>query len=379
MTRTARGFTLLETALAAVIASMVMIVVGGLFASITVSDRASTTALTRATEFSMMQGTIRRAFLRLVLAEDREIDEDELLPRPRMLLEPDAAALGAPRFEMVVSRPPVGANMSTTAAQWAFAESDESSLNFVSADGSGGQERGVFELRRDGERELIMTSYGLNSPWWDPPTPEQLARNRAPQANIQTAAFAPGQVPALGADATGWTLWYRRMIPEEVALLDQGALPWPDGEGDPELEARRLAGAVRLATGLTEAQWRVYKGDEWVMDFAALMTRELPAFIQFRARAKNGTYGEWLFEVAWTEAESVGTDQEAAFFGGAGDGGTVAGTGDQTTTGEDGTREEVPDATNRPGSNGADGGSTTLPQAGGDTASGGTSIRLRRD
>ncbi len=370
MTRTARGFTLLETALATVIAGMVLIVIGGLFMSINVADRASSNALSRAAEFSMTQGTIRRAFLRLVMASDRETLEDEVLPRPRMLLEPDGGAAGTARFELVVSRPPVGANLSTTAAQWAFAASDESSLNYVSADGSGGQQRGVFELRPDGEREFIMASFGLESAWWDPPTAEQLAERRAPRADIRPATFAPGQQPVVDPDAPGWTLWYRRMIPEEVAMLEQGLSPWRDGEGEPEIEARRLAGAVRLATGLTEAQWRVYKGDEWVTDFEALMTRDLPAFVQFRARAKNGTYGEWLFEVAWTEAESVGTDDDASFFGGGGQ--SDAGTG----TGEQGEREQIPDPTHDP-SAGSSGSGDALPQAGGDSASGGMSATIR--
>ncbi|MEQ8770155.1 MAG: type II secretion system protein [Phycisphaerales bacterium] len=372
MTRAARGFTLLETALATVIAGMLLIVVGGLFMSINVADRASSNALTRAAEFSMTQGTIRRAFLRLVMAADRELAEDEVLPRPRMLLEADGGAPGTTRFELVVSRPPVGANLSTTAAQWAFAASDESSLNYVSADGSGGQQRGVFELRRDGEREFIMASFGLESPWWEPPTAEQLAERRATRADIRPATYAPGQRPAIEPDAPGWTLWYRRMIPEEVALLEQGVLPWRDGEGDPEIEARRLAGAVRLATGLTEAQWRVYKGDAWVTQFEALMTRELPAFVQFRARAKNGTYGEWLFEVAWTEAENVGTDDEASFFGGGGGASGETGGADE---GEQGEREEIPDPTRDPAAN-TDGG-TTLPQADGDSASGGMSATIR--
>lgn len=366
-----RGFTMLEMVLATVIAAVVLLAVGGIFGAVAVSDRASEAALARSSEFAMTQGAARRTFLRLVVAANREVAEDEVLPRPRLALGPDPAARGAPRFEVVVSRPPVSGALATSAAEWAFASQDDASLNFVSSDGSGGQERGVFELRPDGSRERVMTRLGLESPWWDAPSDVEVD---ARGMEIHPAAFTGAKgTPVDTREGTTWTLWYRRMTAEEIAILDMGSDPWPDGFQDDEIEVRRLAGAVRLATGLTEARWRVFKGDEWVTDYTALMVQDLPAFIQLRARAENGTFAEWLFEIGWTESERVGTDDAAASYTGSTAGDTAAAGTD--TPGDPG--DPADPATNPdPGTGPTGDNGPTLPTGDGDSSSGGTSIRL---
>ena len=97
----------------------------------------------------------------------------------------------------------------------------------------------------------------------------------------------------------------------------------------------------------------------------------MPRLIRFFAVL--GAYGEWLFEIAWTEAENVATDDEAAFFGGAGSDGQGA---DAPADGAAGEREDIPDPT-QPPAGGNNTGPNDLPEADGDTASGGVSATVR--
>jgi len=366
---TGRGFTLLETALAMVIGAMVLVIASGLFVAMGNAERSFAMANERSSEMAVTQTAVRRAFMRLVMAPNstavREGQVDDRRPRVLLTEDPGAGAEGVPRFEVVVSRAPVGFGLASPAAAWAFSDEDRASLNFVNADGSGGQVRGVFELRRDNARERVMRSLGIASPMWD----------RADG----TAAGEPGV-----RDEHGWTLWWRRMPADEIAALQNGRSPWGDGEGDREEEARRLAGSVRLARGLERARWQVFKSDTWTDVYGGTIVRDLPAYLKLTLRTVSGGYAEWLFEVEWTTSETIGSDTAANALLGLdanGDpvaGGTDTGSGDtsggDTGDGTDGGGRDRPGG--RPGSGDNGGGPTAGDGSFGDSSSGGRSQHI---
>lgn len=351
---TRRGFTLLELTLATVIGAMVLLVAGGLFVAMGRAEATFARAHERANEMALTQSSIRRAFARLVMApNDTAVREGEVdTRRPRVLLTDDPAAGGdgVPRFEVVVSRAPVAATLAGPAAGWAFADEDRASLNFVSADGSGGQVRGVFELRRDGQRERVMRALGVAGPLWGPAASDEPEQGRA-----------------------GWTLWWRRMPADEVAQLEDGRQLWRDGDGDEELEAKRLAGAIRLARGLTGVEWQVFKSDAWTAVYGGITVQELPAYLKLKLRTVEGDFAEWLFEVEWTTSETVGTDTQAYDLLGLDENGEpVADTGDTGT--DDAQQDDEPTADDRPGQTGGqDDGPTAGDGRWGDSSSGGRS------
>lgn len=363
-----RAFTMLELVLASVVASMILLVAGAIFLAAERSERASAAAFERTSQVEVTQGTMRRAFLRLVMTPN-VATPPEVPPRPRMLLSDDGAATGAQRFELVVSKPPVAPGLAGAAGSAAFASEDSATLNFLSADGSGGQVRGVFELRPDGSRERVMAALGVANALWDLPP------------DLPYQASPPIQSPP-----PGWTLWWRRLPADEIAALQAGVPVWRDGEDpDPAFEAQRLAGSIRLMTGLTQARWRVFRQDQWVETFEGTMANDLPAYLQFNAVTREGDVFQWLFEVDWTESVQVGTDAEADAILGVGDaaGGGDGGTGGEADAQNPGTTPGQQDGRpgsrpgdrpgsrpgsgpgSNPGANPGDGGTTNPPRPGG--------------
>lgn len=353
-----RGFTLLETALAAVIAAMVLLVASGLLVAMGHAEKSFARANERTNELAMTQGAVRRAFLRLVMASNataaREGETDTRRPRLMLTTDPVAGADGVPRFEVVVSRAPIAQTLAGPAASWAFADEDRASLNFVSADGTGGQVRGVFELRRDGEREQIMRTLGIANPMWDAPEQGEAARD-----GVQ-----------------GWTLWWRRMPAEEIAELDAGNPLRRDGDGDQQLEAKRLAGSVRLIRGLDRAEWNVFKNDEWTDAYGAIVVNDLPAFLKLKMHTLDGEFAEWLFEVEWTTSDTVSSDAAANALRGLDAAGNPVETGSQndsdSSSSDDGDQSTGGQDNGSSGSNGHTAGDGQW----GDSSSGGKSATI---
>lgn len=308
-----RAFTLLELSLAMTIGAMCLLLAGGIFYSAGKVDESSERVTRVQGESYFTQTILRNTFMSLLVvhgnAQDSENPPDlSTLGRPRIILEPDPVS-GMQRLEVVLRSTPVPGVLQGPGARLAFLDEDAESLNFATADGAGGSARCVFEFRRDGDRELVMERLGIDNPMADTPGADPSDPER------------------------GWSLWWRRMTADEVEMLEAGYDPVADGAGDANAEARRLASAVRLASGLREAYWKAFHRGERRDAFTCTTNGDLPAYFELEFGGETQAYANWLFEIGWAygEPEDIeigvgagGADGEDTGVGGAG--GTGGGT-----------------------------------------------------
>ncbi|MCC5823858.1 MAG: prepilin-type N-terminal cleavage/methylation domain-containing protein [Phycisphaerales bacterium] len=293
MNRVRRGFTLIETVLAAVVGAMVLLGCVSVFMATNRAERAFGQRYERTSEMWTTQLAFRRSFMQLLMEEQpqtaqaAQAAEDQDL-YPRVLLTRDAAMPAdaaqlygwhPQRLEITVARSPVPSILGSQLGSWLVEADRANSLDFTSSDLSSGAIRGVFELRPSGTRELLMAELGLADP--------------DPRLRRRMETDPP----------RGWTLWWRPMLSTELAELDAGFGPRADTAGSPEEMRRRLAGAIRLLGGIDVMTWEVYKGGQMVRDYAARTIPDLPAFIQLEVLLLNGQYASWMFEIGWTAGE----------------------------------------------------------------------------
>lgn len=299
------AFTLVELTLAVVVASLVMLGVSGVFAATRSMDRIFSTQYDNSTQLHITQMTIRRALLSLQVEEDQRqnagnsegVNEEvagEIPPRSRIILEDDPAFEDYPgqwrpqRFEVVLASPPIALNMATKAAAWArINDRDEDSLDFSSADASGGILRSVFELRPDGSREAIMRRVGIMNP-----------DTKADEAYLQKMESLQS-----GGSVQGWTLWWRPILQTESIYLRDGGIPLKDSVGTEEEIRFRLAGAIPLTSDIDVCKWTIYKSDEMINDYEALSMSSLPAYAEFELLLNSQQYATWMFEIDWVLGE----------------------------------------------------------------------------
>lgn len=310
MTRTGsrRGFTLVETILAATLGSMVLLGTVSVFTLAARSERTLAARFDQTEQMARMQVTLRRSMLTLVMKENATGVQDdasvstglqellEPVERPRILLVPDeivnsmielgrtgpTGAASVQRLEVVLSAPPLPNALLGPAAGWASPVSIDA-LDFSLADLEGentGGLRGVFELRPDGQRERLMRSVGLDREDWP--------------------------VPDAASQIDGWTLWWRPMTLEEIDHLNAGG-EWLTDEVLTEAGQRRLAGAAPLLRGITELRWQFYDDRQMLESYAGLEMNDLPAYVTLELRTASGLYANWMLEMGWT----VGADPNA--------------------------------------------------------------------
>lgn len=277
-----RGFTIIETVLAASLGAAVVLVCLGIMGAM---DRTQEVIARRQTQVEMLSRlhlVMERTFSSLVMAElntgavnlggrtplETGLQRDGIRggermaePRPRLLLGPDPnASRQGPvqRLEVVVSKAPVppGWGRSTTAevmeAQEAF---DALQVGMAAT-------RGVFELRPDEA------------------TPVHLRDNLAPPE--------PG----------GWTLWWRPLPAQSTGE-----------DGDPYmLEPWEDPTAVPVVSGLVQCRWLAFKavsepGRPRVREkqpaLESMDFQGLPAYMEMEVRTAGGLTANWMFEIGW--------------------------------------------------------------------------------
>ncbi len=305
-----QGFTLVELTLSIVVGSMIMLGVAGVFAATRNMDRIFGSQYIHSTQLHITQLTIRKTLLSLHIKEDQRANnrvpngsktstntpKESEFNRPRIILETDPAYASIPgpwqpqRFEVVVSTPPIALNMATKAAAWArINDRDPDSLDFSSADASGGVMRSVFELRPDGAREYVLRNVGLMDP--DPKADQKYNQ----QNHLNQSNQTPSQ--------QGWTLWWRPILYTESLHLNNDGQPLADNSGTRQEIRQRLAGAIPLVQGIDVCAWTIYKSDLKVTDYEALSMSDLPAYAEFELLLLNGQYATWMFEVDWVLGE----------------------------------------------------------------------------
>ncbi len=301
-----RGFTLIETILAATLGSMVLLATVGVFMFAATSERSFASRFDHASDMARLQVTLRRAMQTLVMKENSTTaqsteGQDETAPvdRPRILLGPDdvaatyiqdgrsrpQGAASVQRLELVLSTPPLPNALLGPAAGWASPGSLDA-LDFSLADLEGentGGVRGVFELRPDGQRERLMRSVGLDRPNWP--------------------------IPTTNDEVTGWTLWWRPMTLEEIDHLEAGGA-WLIDEVQTDLGQMRLAAAAPLLRGLTECRWLFFDDREKLEAYQGLEMNDLPAYVELEIRTKSGLYANWMLEMGWTVGADPNADED---------------------------------------------------------------------
>jgi hypothetical protein len=310
---TRRAFTLVEMALATLVASLVLV---SSLSALWAIDRADARLAERrrdAVELSRLRIAGQNAALALLMAEMGGVAGSAVggagaarppasapAQRPRFILgydeRPQIAALArrlaeesgdpewmgerAQRLEVVLSAEPIPAAQGAPGAV-------ESSLSGVpdprlasifSVRDTGVRVRGVFELWPDGAVP--------GSPAWAP------ASRTARDADLR--------------DRGGMTLWWRRL---EAA----GRSDTPAHEGAP----------VRLASGLTRCRWRAFHSGQLHAEHWAASALDLPAYVTLDVATVSGVTAGWMFEVGF----DVAPDESDVPAGGADDAGGAEGDG----------------------------------------------------
>lgn len=334
-----RSFTLIETVLAAVLASVVVLGCMSAFFALSRTDKTLSARFYEANDLARIQRTMQRAFTSLVLSPNASLDEeetdgllaesetgdaavdengeliaDELTPRARIILEPDldpmltsmlrrsryaagggGSSVAVPqRLELVLSSVPIRPP-SVQSTAWASALVGVDDLAEEQADG---QEeytgvRGAFVLRPDD------------------------------QASTQTLSRQ-----SRGDDRIGWSLWWQPL----------------DGRSDP----------ARVASGLAACHFQMFFGREMLDSLTAHSTTAMPTYIKVEVETLTGLYADYLFEVVWTvdalvEDEAAETNTTTNTGGGAAAGGGRG--GNRAGDGRGGGRQGERDPRARPNPN----------------------------
>lgn len=296
----ARAFTLIEVSLAVVLSAMVLAGCLSIFLALRNAESTFDNRFHRTSELDITHTSFSRALLSLQMQEpetstvvragsdaEAEQAEDGEITRGRMILEydpsvqPDSSGWVPQRFEVVCATPPVPPGLASNASEWYTAQSRGDSLDFSALDGSQGITRGVFELRRSGERERIMQRLGLIGA--NDPVLSEIELEQSPDP----------------LDPPDWTLWWRPILNTEAEQLNAGFPPQPDTIGDPESIRARLAGAVPLLRHIDRCIWEFYKGDEFIDAHIGAEMSDLPAYAQFEVILTNQQYASWMFEIDW--------------------------------------------------------------------------------
>ena len=254
-----RGFTILETVLAAVVGLLVLTTAMAVLSSVRRTDMSLSARAGADMQFDAAQRFIRRATSSL-LTSPTSASGEATSPGGRFLLRNnrvggtmapkiwmDSAGGPTQLFEVVLSEPLLTASRqgpAVLARAGAGPRSVDESL-LTRADLSG--YRGRFELR---------------SPEDDGPRPE-------------------GAPPE-------YELWWSPLEPPDLPVgFDPRTLPLP----------------VKLLDSVTFLRWRVFVERGWRDEYSARVTGDLPAYVELRIETAGGSHARWMFEIGWDEGE----------------------------------------------------------------------------
>lgn len=326
---TRRCFTLLETVLASVLASVVVLGCMAAFFALNRSDRVLSERFHEANDLARVQFTMQRAFTSLVLApagneQDKALLQEmgiepltaqdaadggqqaagdgsgdgsgdqgsdasgateetaETPPRPRILLEPDpdpllTSMLQRSRFaaggggSSVATPQRLELVLSSVPIRPPSVQSTAWSNALVGVEDLPSKE----ELEAEGQEVYsgVRGAFVLRPD--DPTTPEVRRRE------------------ADGDTRIGWTLWWQPL----------------DGRSEP----------ARVASGLSACHYEMFFNREMLASHTAYGPEAMPTYIQLEVETLSGLYADYLFEVSWT-VDTLAEDQAAADAAGQGDG-----------------------------------------------------------
>ncbi|MBX3358181.1 MAG: hypothetical protein KF745_07115 [Phycisphaeraceae bacterium] len=113
--------------------------------------------------------------------------------------------------------------------------------------------------------------------------------------------------PQRGDTRPTWILWWRPIASAATAVIPDAAPADSDSLSAPPAPEPVDMGRARLASGLVECRWDVYRKREWLSEASATSSQELPAYVRLKVQTRSGTRHEWLFEVGWSTGAEPGT------------------------------------------------------------------------
>ncbi|MBM4108238.1 MAG: hypothetical protein FJ255_05425 [Phycisphaerae bacterium] len=289
--RRARGFTLLEVVLAAMVGLLMVLAA---FLVLSGMERTNQRLAARATE----QAQLERAHVVLYRALNTLVMSDLPTPPGRWReRQPGRAGTPAPPAPPP-TEPPTG----------------EPGARSVGGSAVQPEPPPRFVLRKDASAERPSAAWGAGStpqhleltlsaqPIAGDASEDEWREFRLPMTNHQGLVLdvhahrgrfelTPVEVrPVDAAARTEYELWWRPLPPLPVGLDQLDTAPFAEGP-------------VKVAEHLRWAWFEVFAGRRKQADkFTATWVVDLPAYVRFEAMTATGLYVDWLFEVGWTSA-----------------------------------------------------------------------------
>lgn len=278
-----RGFTLIETVLAASLGSILVLMVVGMLGFMDRAEKRQSERIEQVDGIARVHTVMDKVFSSLLVADmniaaaapvsDPGVDAPGKAKREtaRLLIHTDESdslksmmsrmhiSGSVQRMEVVLDKPLLPQNFAQ-GLSGSLATSAQATLSTDGLDVIPGPIRGVFELRPD--RATVRATGDRTPPRED------------------------GKV--------GWTLWWRPLV-------------YGDREADPKLlDPTEDPRAVPLIAGLESCNWKGFVEREHKDNLRVTTYLNLPAYMEMEVRTLGGYYANWLFEMQW----SVGNEDK---------------------------------------------------------------------
>jgi type II secretory pathway component PulJ len=329
--RSGRAFTLLETAFAAVIGAIIVLVVIGMMASIERTDRLLAARAEQSGDLQRARIVMQRVCGNFLMssklpprpadqgtdakqpaarASRREADRAQSPISPRIILDADPAYSGAlmsrsdgsgdrftvQRFEVVVSDPPVP---STERDAWSMIRAgvpmrradreararerlaEKPADRDEQASGTAALRAALFEEEAQGMVRAVRGSIEFH------PQGRRAAQGRL--EDLKRVSGETFETPTL------WEMWWVPLPPRGDTIEDEpppAALAGPD---EPYL----------IASNIRFARFTAFDDREKKLRFAAARRQELPAYIELEIETGAGLSVHWMFETSGASGPEV--------------------------------------------------------------------------
>lgn len=359
--RVARGFTLLETMLAAAIGLVVVMAVFGILDSLTRTERVVERHVSESEELARLHRVMSRTFSSLAMSDAPPPPMQSLRERQSAARRSEEAAASgsSPANESTPGAAGVPADavsaraMQSLQARGMDAASAQAALSAARAQGGAAVNRQRTTAEIDAAERRIDAEKLREQRRARPPNrvsltsdssarvelaalPRRMNELASPQRLEVVLAESPVPLPADVATSTRGATGAREvhayrgvfeLLPESDGLVEEAdsrpqswALWWrplpaavnatAPGTSDPVDESVALPGGaalppVRIAGGIASLQWRAFHENSKKTDYSAAWAQELPGYFEMEVRTVGGRYANWMFEVSWSVMREV--------------------------------------------------------------------------
>ncbi len=364
-----RGFTLLETMLAAAIGLVVVLAVFGILDSLTRTQRVVESNIEETENLERIHRVMSRVFSSLSMSDAQAPPMRSLRDRQNAELRAQArGGEGSNSTSGGTGTASAGANSSagsadalaaraaqSLAAKGLDAASAQAAANAVrtavggtgsaesaDADGPPGSAAMAEAARRRNARppERLMLSDDPSAAAAlaafparprEMSTPQRLevvlAESPVPipaPAQTSSVAAAPGTpqlrsfrgvfelLPEENAPSRGvverpqsWALWWRP-LPPVVNAVD--AKTSEEVDATTPIAGNAVIPATKIAGGIASMQWRAFHENTRKTQYVAAWAQELPGYIEIELKTVQGRYANWMFEIGWVVQSEIETD-----------------------------------------------------------------------